>query len=741
MPEATIKMASPAADEDEQDHSTGLRRRLDPSAWWTSLDLDSRSILMMLKGALAPTIMTAISQSDAIADITLTVGYLATLMSITSQGLMPRAKFLKIMSFNVLATCVAASLCCLVNYCSVKAREHSIPADASESVRTGYISDACAVAAVWLVVMIWAANAIRAWRPMELQDPMVSFSIFSTVTITRVGTFSTVSEGLLFISRLTKTFLIGFAIASAVSLLIYPITSRGNVFQDMRDYASLVQDALKRQIDFVTEISHSSVLVSHGLLSRTRTALDTEDSENTSGTRVTYGLRQKQEVLRESMNKLNALHSKLNSDLYYSKDEIAWGKLSAGDLAKTALLLRDVLLPLSAMSMLPEILELILQEEKSREVNEELSHSEDVALKQAEAEKTIETLQQHLSDTLHLSTAGLQYFLITVQLITPKRLNKRDERKAGDSIARDEESIGESLNPLQTDFVSRFERALKDLLNRQRSLPEELASVQAFSNTEKPGENLDADFLTSNSDIQQDFFLLLYMEHMQGILLNAILQLIQFADSKVIDGTMKSNRLIFPKQESIRSWFSLRTEQKESESHTEQRNPSQASSSSEDSEQEISTALPDPEHLPPANIWEKASDILRYISHVIRSDLSVFGFRVAAASFCVAILAFLRQTQQFFFHGRCIWAMIVIVIGMNPTSGQTMYGFVARIIATTVSLILSLIVWYIVDEKTPGIIVFLYFANVFEYYFYVKKSQYFGAHCDFYRDTKRHSWV
>lgn len=43
-----------------------------------------------------------------------------------------------------------------------------------------------------------------------------------------------------------------------------------------------------------------------------------------------------------------------------------------------------------------------------------------------------------------------------------------------------------------------------------------------------------------------------------------------------------------------------------------------------------------------------------------------------------------------------------------------MFGFVARIIATTVSMILSLIVWFIVDGMTPGIIVFLYFANIFE---------------------------
>lgn len=58
--------------------------------------------------------------------------------------------------------------------------------------------------------------------------------------------------------------------------------------------------------------------------------------------------------------------------------------------------------------------------------------------------------------------------------------------------------------------------------------------------------------------------------------------------------------------------------------------------------------------------------------------------------------------------------MIVIVIGMNPTSGQAMFGIVARIVATVVSLVLSLIVWYIVDGKTAGVIMFLYLTNVFE---------------------------
>lgn len=542
------------------------------------------------------------------------------------------------------------------------------------------------------------ANAIRAWRPMELQDPMVSFSIFSTVTITRIGTFVTTSEGLEFISRLLKTFLIGFAIASAVSLLVLPITSRSHVFQDMRDYTSQVQTVLQFQISFLEGSSASTVWVGQGLLSRTRTALRTGDNGNLNATGSSPDLREIQEALDLSMNKLNALHSKLHSDLFYSKDEIAWGKLAAEDLTKAAAMFRDILLSLSGMSMLPTILEMIVQEEISSEVRARFDN--ETFSKHAEVQKSVMILHKQLVDTLHLSSAGMQYFLLTFELISPKQLNK-NKTETENSNARDQESSGEYLNPLQTNFAIEYERVLQDLCNQQRTIPEELSSIRAFSDNGDPNGNFDTEFLASHSDVQQDFFLLLYMGQMQRILLSSIFELVIFADSKVKDGTLKSNRLIFPKEESIRSWFSLKTEQKESESDsTKQTNQFHDHPSSKAEEYEFSVSLPDPEHLPPVNTWEKASNILRYISQTIQSELSVFGFRVAAASFCVAILAFLRQTQQFFYHGRCIWAMIVIVIGMTPTSGQTMFGFMARIIATTVSVILSLIVWYIVDEKT-----------------------------------------
>ncbi|OQD89943.1 hypothetical protein PENANT_c002G04673 [Penicillium antarcticum] len=548
---------------------------------------------------------------------------------------MPRAKFTKIMFFDLISVCVSASLCCLAVFCAVKGRERNT----APGTRDDFSSDACAVAAIWLIVMIWGANALRALKPMELQDPMVAFSIFASVTITRAGTFTTLAAGLDFIARLLKGFMIGFAIATGVSLLIYPITSRGDMFHDFKGYAASVEAVLQAQISFVEGSSETRLFKKRGLLRRARTHRSIRDGQNDDKD----NLQAKEKNLQGAMAKLNGLHSKLHADLFYSKNEVAWGKLSTEDLGAIAHLFRSLLLPLSGMSMLPEILESIVKNETRDEEADDIDDLAEGTLKHSEIQKALASLEAFSAAAKH--AAG--------------------------------------------------------------------ASTEAGSR-----------FIASDPDVRQEFFMILYMGHLQDDMLSATLQLVQFANSKHTDGTIKHSQLIFPIQKSVLAWLSLSPDKKDPETAASRQSSNVDPSTIHHTQP---TRFPDPEHLPPENIWEKGSIILRTISHVIKSDQSAFGFRVAAASFSVGILAFLHQNQDFFIRQRCIWPMIVIVIGMNPTSGQTMFGFVARIVATTISLVLSLIVCYIVDGNTAGVIVFLYLANVFGYYFYIKVPQYFGA--------------
>ena len=54
------------------------------------------------------------------------------------------------------------------------------------------------------------------------------------------------------------------------------------------------------------------------------------------------------------------------------------------------------------------------------------------------------------------------------------------------------------------------------------------------------------------------------------------------------------------------------------------------------------------------------------------------------------------------------------------TSGQSMFGFFGRVGGTTVAMITSILIWYIVDRKTPGVIVMLWFFIFVEMYFFIK---------------------
>ena len=525
---------------------------------------------------------------------------------------------------------------------------------------------------------------------MELQDPMVAFSIFASVTITRGGMFTSVPEGLEFVARLLKGFMIGFAIATAVSLFIFPITSRGNVFHDIRDYIATIEDMLPSQISIECD-TITRLLTENGLPPQpqtSQTALGTQ-SESESATEKT---------LQASMAKLNRLHSKLHADLPYSRDEIAWGKLTADDLSVITYQIRTLLLPLSGMSLVPELLS-----KTRRKGGPHSTSKENGAPTQSSIQTAVEKHATRLADASDLVCTGLRHFLLALELIPPKLFDRR-EGCPGGVDARDEEARGAALSPQQPDFRVRFELALHEFYSRRKQLAEMPVSLEAFSGIVEGVSGPDS--VGKDPDVRQEFFVVLYMAHLWDDLLDATLRLVQFADEKVATGAMKHNRLIFPRQKSTREWFSLGGKKIDAESRHSHVDPGLVHRT------HAPTELPDPEHLPPANIWEKGSSFLRVISHAIKSDESTFGFRVAAAAFSVGILAFLHQTQDFFIRQRCIWAMIVIVIGMNPTSGQTMFGFVARICATAVSLVLSLVVWYIVDGKTAGVIVFLYLANV-----------------------------
>lgn len=160
----------------------------------------------------------------------------------------------------------------------------------------------------------------------------------------------------------------------------------------------------------------------------------------------------------------------------------------------------------------------------------------------------------------------------------------------------------------------------------------------------------------------------------------AVLALVQFADRKIEDGTMKKNKLISPGLKRIKKWVTrcLNVEDAGAEHSPDSTEFGGATIYSGESFR----AAKDPEHLPPTNAWQRSTDGLRQFSRILGSPESAFGFRVACATLSIGIVAYLRDTYVFFMEQRLVWAMIMVAIGMTTTAGSGVFGFIGRVAGT-----------------------------------------------------------
>lgn len=168
----------------------------------------------------------------------------------------------------------------------------------------------------------------------------------------------------------------------------------------------------------------------------------------------------------------------------------------------------------------------------------------------------------------------------------------------------------------------------------------------------------------------------------------AVLDLVQYADQKIEGGITKKKRFIFPGLKRIKKWISSIV--KVEDINLEQTPDDIETGGTGIYVGDSFKAAKDPEHLPPMNSWERFGNILRGISHRLASPESAFGFRVACATLTIGIVAYLRDTQQFFVRQRLVWAMIMVSLGMTATAGAGIFGFLGRVIGTGKTLVLSL---------------------------------------------------
>jgi hypothetical protein len=122
---------------------------------WTEAGLDKTCLAGMVKFALPPTISLCLYQSDTVARVFGSTGYLVAIGSILSAVLAPRAVYIESTVANILLISLTTIITIFASWTVLKARETTTTTGTTVEA---YNSSASAVSAIWLFSMIYVIN-------------------------------------------------------------------------------------------------------------------------------------------------------------------------------------------------------------------------------------------------------------------------------------------------------------------------------------------------------------------------------------------------------------------------------------------------------------------------------------------------------------------------------------------------------------------------------------------------------
>ncbi|KAF2452593.1 hypothetical protein BDY21DRAFT_358551 [Lineolata rhizophorae] len=703
---------------------------------WTKLDLDIGTLLMMFKGAIAPTIAVAIIQARDVATVYSTLGFLVAVIATLGLPIIPRAKFIQIMIFNILATCLAAATMSLALFTAVRAR-HPLPATQSPPPGTPppqpYDSSAAAVCAVWFALNVYIVNALRAKFP-QFVIPAIIYSIFVSITMSYGPHLPTWKSADILLRKTLESFLTGLAIATGVAFVVVPVSCRKVVFMTLAKYMAELRAMLGAHGEYFTAMETADVF------KRCSKEVDQTRCKSPEAFR-----------LKASAARLTSLHGKLHSDLPFAKREVAWGKISPEDFNEVSRLLRGVLIPITGLASVIDIFDRIASAYNNEGGWPDINHENadpDIIKRDATQDwnSIMSTVNHKFQSILEVMDEGVQHVMITFSLAKPqeetkkkKKMrttngdNRRREQRPNVEGQKDVERDAKNTSPGEEGFAAYMEEKCKTfdqgkecaLRSWCQSKGIEL-SPQFFDDPTHERE-----FTMSNEarnrhraykfKNQRQLHLLLYMEYLLYRASLAILAMVKFADAKKSSGQLSRNRLITPGYRRIRKCIDRMFKTEDVALDQDRFMGDIDGGNNTLWLGEAYRPRKDPEHLPPTNAIERAGNMLRAMPRFLRSPESMFGLRVACATMSVAIIGYVRQTHHFFIHQRFVWAIIMVVISMSPTAGDSISGYALRLGGTAIAAVACYPIWYIPDGHTAGVIVVMAIFIAIGFYVLLKQ--------------------
>jgi hypothetical protein len=356
-------------------------------------------------------------------------------------------------------------------------------------------------------------------------------------------------------------------------------------------------------------------------------------------------------------------------------------------------------------------------------LNEEPEHEEQRKKAVSEWNDMFQYLHGPFSDIFQALDDGLAHVLLRLGLDTPPKKSKK--KKQGQD---DEEAKGDSIKPGDAEFAAHLEKTARRFFShKEDTLRHWIQSkgIKIRSDYFSSPESLDDETLkrlpsiTTRKRDQRQLYVLLYVMFLLNSIGRSTLEFVKFADEH--DQAKAKSKIIWPGAKRFKKWL-------KSIFSSQDANPDDETTIAGSDRANTTVYMgdafknkKDPEHLPPANAWEKFGNGIRGVSHFLRSPESAFGFRAACATMSIAIIAFLRDTQTFFVEQRLVWALIMIAISMTPTAGQSIFQFCLRIAGTAIAMIVAWLIWYIPGQHTAGILVFVFIFVAIGFYIPLKR--------------------
>jgi hypothetical protein len=422
--------------------------------------------------------------------------------------------------------------------------------------------------------------------------------------------------------------------------------------------------------------------------------------------------------LKMTIQKASQLFGQLKLEIGFAKKEIGWGKLQAEDFGKIWERLQHILLPVAGLSTFIDILQSV---KRHKAEGENLISDLDAveAIRKLEAEEWHEVIVMSRVPFAKMKATlvdGLTHVAYVLELTPRPKGAKKDIEKSADAApSPGEPAFAQFLKDQIAVFQDHRQETMRKWCERKGiEVPtkfwEDTSAQYKFSDTTSVHEAV------RQKQNHQQLYLILYLEYLLLAVCHAVLDFVLFADSKVQDGTMSKNKLIFP------GWRRI---------HKLMQNAFKEMDASEGLQDGPASGIyiwlgdalqkhKDPEHLPPTNLYQRITNKLRAIPRFLASDASHFGFRAATASISIAIIGYFRQSHSFYLAQRGIWAVIMVAISMGAHAGAGVQGFVLRILGTAIATVISITIWYMCDQKPAAVIPLIYLVFVCGIYVILK---------------------